>query len=397
VTRPLDGIVVADFSRVLAGPLCTQMLADFGARVIKIEEPAAGDETRRWGPPFSGHVSAYFLSINRGKESLTLDLLRGREILERLLDRADVVVDNFLPCQRTRLLGAVRKKRPRIVHCSIAGYDSDSGKGDWPGYDLLAQAESGLMSITGEPAGDPMKVGVALADVLTAHHAFGAICAALASREKSGRGAAIEVSLFSSTIASLVNVAQGVLATGNEARQYGNEHASIVPYQVFHGSDRPFAIGAGTDRHFDALCNEVIKRPELAGDRRFRSNAARVRNRRVLIPLLEAIFHQRRASAWIQRCRRASVPAALVRGVREALRTPEARLLVSSLDHPRIGTYEAIGSPLRIDGRRAPPGSPPPELGEHTDAVLRELGFRRSEIASLRREGIIRGTKRGEE
>ena len=379
--RPLDGIFVADFTRVLAGPLCTQMLAGFGARVIKIEDPRGGDETRRWGPPFAGDVSTYFQSVNRGKESLTLDLLRGKDVVARLLDRADVVIDNFLPRQRSRLLGNVRRKRPHIVHCSIAGYDSDSAFANTPGYDLLAQAETGLMSITGEADGDPMKVGVALADVLTAHHAFGAICAALTSRERTGRGTSIEISLFSSAITSLVNVAQAVLATGKEARRYGNEHASIVPYQLFHASDRPFVVGAGTDRHFAALC-EVIERADLARDPRFHTNSARVRNRAVLIPMLEEIFRSRRASFWVTRCRRAAVPATLVRSVREALRTPEAHLLMNDGD-------AALRLPTRIDGKRAPAGSPPPELGAGSDAILKQLGFSRREIQSMRADGII--------
>jgi len=381
VKRPLDGIVVADFSRVLAGPLCTQLLADFGARVIKVEDPRGGDETRRWGPPWVDGVSTYYRSVNRAKESITLDLVRGKDVLARLLDRADVVVDNFLPRQRSRLLGNVRAKRRRIVHCSISGYDSDTRLADTSGYDLLAQAESGLMSITGAPDGDPIKAGVALADVLTAHHAFGAICAALTARERTGRGASIEVSLFSSTIASLVNVAQAVLSTGTEAKRYGNEHASIVPYQLFHGSDRPFVVGAGTDRHFAALC-EVIGRDDLARESRFATNTARVTNRAVLIPILEEIFRTRRASHWVTRCRRAAVPATLVRGVREALQTREARLLIAK-------EYPAVLTPARIDGKRAPAGTLPPDLGADTDRVMKELGFKRRDVQSMRGDGII--------
>src|SRR5437868_3869913 len=223
----LEGIVVADFSRVLAGPLCTQMLADAGARVIKIEEPERGDETRRWGPPFVNNISTYFLAVNRNKESIVVNLKSrsGSKIAERLVERADVVVDNFLPAQG--LLPTIPK---RTVHCTIRGFDSDTPEADTPGYDLLAQAGSGLMSITGERDGDPMKIGVALADVLTAHYAFGAICAAL----RTGEGASLEISLFSATIASLANVAQNVLVTGAEAARYGNAHPSIVPYQLFH-------------------------------------------------------------------------------------------------------------------------------------------------------------------
>jgi crotonobetainyl-CoA:carnitine CoA-transferase CaiB-like acyl-CoA transferase len=372
---PLEGILVADFSRVLAGPLATQLLGDWGARVIKIEEPERGDETRRWGPPFVGDVSAYFLSINRNKESVALDLKseEGAEMARRLIERADVVVDNFLPAQKDSLHFEPRRINPRVIHCTIAGFDSDSDDANTPGYDLLAQAGSGLMSITGEADGEPMKIGVALADVLTAHYAFGAICAALRGREQTGQGASVEISLFGATIASLVNVAQNVLLTGAEAARYGNAHPSIVPYQVFHASDRPFAIGAGTERHFAQLCERVLRRPELVADKRFESNARRVKHRQVLVAILEDEFRKRTAAYWVGRCRRASIPTSLVRGVREALRTPAARALVETVEHPEIGEYEAVRNPVRIDGRRIAIGSAPPSLGQHTTAVLREL------------------------
>jgi crotonobetainyl-CoA:carnitine CoA-transferase CaiB-like acyl-CoA transferase len=368
---PLEGVVVADFSRVLAGPLCTQLLGDWGARVIKVEEPVSGDETRRWGPPFAGDVSAYFLSINRNKESIGIDLKsdEGAETARRLIARADVVVDNFLPAQKEWLGFAPREINRRVVHCTIAGFDSDTDDANAPGYDLLAQAGSGLMSITGEAGGEPMKVGVALADVLTAHYAFGAICAALHADE----GASIEVSLFSATIASLANVAQNVLVTGMEAARYGNAHPSIVPYQVFHASDRAFAIGVGTDRHFAQLCERVLRRPELASDERFATNAQRVKHRQTLVAILEEAFLERTGAQWVARCRRASIPASLVRGVREALRTSAAHALIGSVNHPRIGPYEAVRNPVRIDGERLDIGSPPPSLGQHTAAILREL------------------------
>jgi crotonobetainyl-CoA:carnitine CoA-transferase CaiB-like acyl-CoA transferase len=376
-TLPLDGILVADFSRILAGPLATQFLGDWGARVIKVEEPERGDETRRWGPPFASDVSAYFLSINRNKESVTLDLKsdEGAEAVSRLIARADVVVDNFLPAQKESLHFAPHSINPRIIHCTIAGFDSDTDDANTPGYDLLAQAGSGLMSITGEADGEPMKIGVALADVLTAHYAFGAICAALRGREKSGEGAALEISLFSAAIASLANVAQNVLITGREAGRYGNAHPSIVPYQVFHASDRPFAIGAGTDRHFVQLCERVLRRPELAQDKRFATNSQRVNHRGVLVAILETEFRNRTAAQWVGRCRRASIPASLVRGVREALRAPAARALVETVKHAGIGAYDAVRNPVRIDGQRRAIGSPPPTLGEHTAAVLQELGI----------------------
>jgi crotonobetainyl-CoA:carnitine CoA-transferase CaiB-like acyl-CoA transferase len=367
---PLDGILVADFSRVLAGPLATQLLGDWGARVIKVEAPN-GDETRRWGPPFVGDVSAYFLSINRNKESIAIDLKseEGAEVARHLIERADVVVDNFLPEQKDSLHFAPREINPRLVHCTIAGFDSDTDDANTPGYDLLAQAGSGLMSITGDAAGEPMKIGVALADVLTAHYAFGAICAAL----RAGEGTSIEVSLFSATIASLVNVAQNVLVTGKEAARYGNAHPSIVPYQAFHGSDRMFAIGVGTDRHFAQLCERVLRRPELARDERFATNTQRVKHREILVTILEDAFRDRTAAQWVARCRRAAIPASLVRGVREALRTPAARALIASVKRPEIGDYNAIRNPVRINGERLDIGSPPPSLGQHTKAIVQEL------------------------
>lgn len=387
--RPLDGIVVADFSRVLAGPLCTQMLGDLGARVIKIEEPGRGDETRRWGPPFVDGVSGYFLAINRHKESVELDLRRGAAVTRALVEFADVVVDNFLPRQRAAAgLDSVAAMNPRAIHCAITGYDSDTADAETPGYDLLAQAAAGLMSITGMPDGDPVKTGVALSDVLTAHYAFGAITSALYAREKTGEGASIEVSLFGATLASLVNVAQAALLTGREAKRHGNAHPSIVPYQLFHAKDRPFALGAGTDRHFAALCR-VIDRPRLASDARFATNAARVKHRGTLVPMLERIFARRPAADWVARCRDAGIPVSLVQGVREALATPNAQPLIGRADHAQIGSYRALRNPLRVGGVRMPLGLAPPALGAHTDAVLRELGFRRAEIVAMRRDGII--------
>ena len=229
------------------------------------------------------------------------------------------------------------------------------------------------MSITGEAGGEPMKAGVAVVDVLTAHYAYGAICAALVARERTGEGCAIEVSLFGAAMASLINVAQSALLTKKEAERYGNAHVSIVPYQVFHASDRAFAVGAGTDRHFAQLCARVLGRPELADDRRFATNEARVKNRKALVALLEKEFKSRRASQWVARCKKAAIPASLVRGVREALRSPEGRALVETVEHPEIGRYEAVRNPVRIDGQRRPPSASPPRLGEHTETILREL------------------------
>jgi CoA:oxalate CoA-transferase len=338
------------------------MLADEGARVLKIEDPERGDETRRWGPPFvpfdGGDVATYFLAVNRNKESVAIDLRsdEGRAFAYEIIERADVVIDNFLPSQREKLLDVPASK----IHCSITGFDPDTPDANTPGYDLLAQAGAGLMSITGDE--EPTKIGVALADVLTAHYAHGAILAALYA----GNGARIEVSLFGATLASLVNVAQAALSTGSEAKRYGNAHPSIVPYQLFHARDRVFAIGGGTDRHFRLLCERVIERSELA--ERFPTNAVRVTQRGVLVPLLESIFATNDAEHWVARCRDANIPASLVRGVLEALRSDEAKPLLARLDD-----YETVGHPVRFDGQRLPVRMSPPKLGEHTQLISAEL------------------------
>src|SRR5205085_5143998 len=240
---------------------------------------------------------------------------------------------------------------------------------------LRGQAGAGLMSITGEAGGEPMKVGVALSDVLTAHHAFGAINAALFARERTGDGASIEISLFSATLASLVNVAQSALVTGTEAERFGNAHPSIVPYQAFRGSDRVFAIGAGTNRHFRALCETVLDDVNLAADERFTTNAARVANREMLIADLQQRFATNTADTWVTRCRKAGIPASLVQGVREALESDAGRALIAQVEHPLIGTYDAVRNPLLIDSERLPIGSAPPALGQHNEQILRELGF----------------------
>ncbi|MFN2442420.1 MAG: CaiB/BaiF CoA transferase family protein [Thermoanaerobaculia bacterium] len=377
MTSHLSDLLVADFSRILAGPLCTMMLGDAGARVIKIEEPR-GDETRRWGPPFVGGESAYFLSVNRNKESVVLDLKSGMglEAAGRLIERADVVVENFKPADRVRFgldAPSVHARNARAILCSISGFDGDDRDAGLPGYDLLAQAAGGMMAITGAPGGPPVKVGVAISDVLTAHYAHGAILAALLARAKSGRGEAIEVSLFGSTVASLVNVAQAWLVTREEPLRYGSAHPSIVPYQAFEASDRPLVVAVATDRHFALLAAEVLGRPDLASDPRYGTNAGRVEHRDSLLPELSLQFSRKPAGEWVELCRRVGIPAALVERFDEIFSRP----IVQTVEHSSIGPLAQVRSPIRSE---CGPSIelPPPRLGEHTSSVLEELGFGRA-------------------
>lgn len=370
----LSGLLVADFSRILAGPLCTMMLGDAGARVIKVEDPR-GDETRRWGPPFLGGESAYFLSVNRNKESAVLDLKssEGLSLARRIVARADVVVDNFRERDRHAFgldATTVRALNPRAILCSITGFDRDMPEAGLPGYDLLAQAAGGMMWITGESGGPPVKVGVAISDVLTAHYAHGAILAALFARERTGKGDVIEVSLLGSTAASLINVAQSWLMTGDEPARYGNAHPSIVPYQSFDAADRPFVLAVATDRHFAGFCREVLMRDDLAGDPRFATNAGRVENRKALISQLEAELGHKPAAHWISACRERGIPAALIERFEEIFSRP----LTESVEHASLGKIELVRSPVRSAGAGAI-RRPPPRLGEHTEAILRELGL----------------------
>jgi crotonobetainyl-CoA:carnitine CoA-transferase CaiB-like acyl-CoA transferase len=386
---PLSSLLVADFSRILAGPLCSQLLADAGARVIKVEEAGRGDETRRWGPPFHGSESAYFLSLNRNKESLTLNLKsrEGQGVAARLIERADVVLNNFSADQQKRFglsPARVRRLNRAAVHCTITGFDAATAEAGLPGYDLLAQAAGGLMAITGEPDGAPMKSGVALADVLTAHYAHGAILAALLKRGEGGSPQPIEISLFGATVGSLVNVAQNFLTTGREPRRYGNEHASIVPYQLFETADRPIVIAVATDRHFELFCTEVLGTP--AADPRYATNASRVEHRETLIPAIQSVISGRRADYWLRRARRAGIPAARVQRFSEIF---SADGNLERVAHTTLGEIRLVASPVRLAGRRLPVRTAPPTLGQHTDAILRELGFSPPEIARLRRDGIV--------
>jgi crotonobetainyl-CoA:carnitine CoA-transferase CaiB-like acyl-CoA transferase len=391
---PLEGVRVVDLSRVLAGPYATMVLADLGADVVKVERPGDGDETRSWGPPYAGGEAAYFLSVNRSKRSVAVNLKHpeGRALVLDLCARADVVVENFRPGAATRLgldAAAVRARNPRAVYCSITGFGRREPR-ERAGYDFIVQAESGLMSVTGEPDGVPTKIGVALVDVLTGLNAAVAIVAALRRRELEGVGERIELSLLDSTLAALVNVAQNALVTGEEPPRYGNEHASIVPYQPFAAVDGWVAVAAANDGLFTRLC-EVIGLPELAADERFATNAARVQNRGELLPLLEQRFRERPADEWVAALEAAGVPVGKTRGVLEALRA--AAPATVRIPHPTAGELELVATPFAFESAPGRAPAAPPLLGQHTREVLSELGVDDERVRALERDGVVATTR----
>jgi crotonobetainyl-CoA:carnitine CoA-transferase CaiB-like acyl-CoA transferase len=387
---PLDGLRVVDLSRVLAGPYCTMMLADLGADVVKIERPGDGDETRTWGPPYAGGEAAYFLSVNRSKRSVAVDLKQpeGRALVLDLCARADVVLENFRPGAAERLgldAATVHDRNPAAVYCSITGFGRH-GSRERPGYDFVVQAESGLMAVTGAADGPPTKAGVAVVDVVTGLHAAVAILAALRRRDATGQGERIEVSLLDSAFSSLANVAQSALVTGEEPGRFGNAQPSIAPYQPFRASDGWIAVAAANDSLFARLC-DALGCPELAQDERFRTNAARVRNRAELLPPLEDAFAARSAEEWVAALDEAGVPAGKIRGVLEALRA--AAPATVRVEHPSAGELELVASPFALESSPVREPVAPPLLGQHTREVLTELGLDAPRIAELEAAGVV--------
>ena len=374
---PLDGVRVADFSRVLAGPLATMLLADLGADVIKVERPETGDDTRGWGPPFVGEDAAYFLSLNRNKRSVAFDLstAQGAAAARRLALSADVVVENFRPGLMARFgldHDTLSAERPDLVTCSLVAFGEDGESASRPGYDIIVQALSGLMSFTGQPGGEPTKVGVALLDVICGLYAANGILAALLQRRATGRGRRIVVSLYETSLAATVNQAANYLLGGLVPGPLGNQHPNIVPYQLFETADRPFILAAGNDRMFERTC-QMLGRPDLAADERFATNDARVRHRDELIPVLAEAFRRKPASEWLSALGTAGVPCSPVLRMDEVFATPEGRRMVQEVDDPERGPLRLVADPIRLDGALPPVRRPPPRLGEHTDEVLREL------------------------
>jgi crotonobetainyl-CoA:carnitine CoA-transferase CaiB-like acyl-CoA transferase len=369
---PLEGVRVLDLTRILAGPLCTMVLGDLGADVVKVERPGTGDDTRLWGPPFEDGDAAYFYSVNRNKRSITLDLGAEphRRAARKLARRSDVLVENFKAGGAAAFgldYESLSAANPRLVYVSIRAFPPGSEKATAPGYDLIGQALTGLMSVTGQPGGEPTKLGVAIVDILTGMNAAIGALAALQARERTGRGQQVEVSLFESGVAGLINLAAGYLLGGVVPELLGNSHWNIVPYGVFNASDRPFVLAAANDRFFQRTC-EVIGRPELAAHPRFRTNALRVENRQQIVPVLVEAFATRSAADWLQRLEAAGVPCCLVRRLDEVFESAEGRRMVE-----RVGGVPLLASPLRLSATPASLRRPPPKLGEHTQEVLGEL------------------------
>lgn len=395
---PLAGLRVLDLSRILAGPVCTQLLADLGADVVKIERPGAGDDTRQWGPPFAdqGGPSGYYLSCNRGKRSLALDLAHpdSRPVLDDLIRRADALVENFLPDSLARL-GLLPERlaelNPRLVSCSISGYGRSGPLAAVPGYDLMMQASAGLMSITGEPDGMPMKVGVAITDVITGLYGAVSVLAGLYGRARGGRdaGMAFDLALADCTLASLVNVAQSALLTGQRPVRYGNAHPQIVPYEAFATSDGTLVLAVGADRQWQRFC-QAIERPDWAADPRFATNPLRVRHREALVELLRPVFLARTTRDWQSLLAEAEVPHSPVLALDQVLAMPQvaARQMVQETQDSAGRRYKLLGSPVHWQDEPPRAAQAPPALGEHTDQVLAEwLGYDAPRIATLRQAG----------
>ena len=393
---PLAGTRVVDLTRILAGPLCTMMLGDMGAEVIKVEPPDKGDDTRGWGPPFVAGEAAYFLGVNRNKRSLTLNMAApaGQKILAGLVEKADVLIDNFR-------IGTLEKwgftdawfeqHAPRLVRCSITGYGSTGPKAALPGYDFILQAESGLMSICGEPDGGPTKYGVAIVDVCTGMLASNSILAALNARHRTGKGQKVELSLYETSLAMLINVASNYLTAGRNAGRFGNGHPSIVPYTTYQAADAMVAIGIGNERQFGRVA-EVLGHPEWAKDPRFTSNRARVENRDVIDGFINEALSHDDADAWLDKLKAVGVPCGRINSVADALDDPHtaARDMIETVEHSTIGALKMLGIPFKFSDTACSVRRAPPTLGQHNDEILKgELGLDDKAIAELRQAKVI--------
>jgi crotonobetainyl-CoA:carnitine CoA-transferase CaiB-like acyl-CoA transferase len=398
--RPLEGLRVVDLTRVLSGPYCTMQLGDMGAEVIKVEQPGKGDDTRAFAPPYQGDQAAYFLSINRNKKSVTLDLKSeaGKEVLWRLIDKSDILVENFRPGAMDRLgfgYKAVKKRRPAMVYASISGFGASGPQKDRPGYDVIVQGEAGIMDITGPRDGAPYKVGTAVADLVSGLYAVQGILAALYAAKSTGTGQHIgqhvDISMYEA-MASLLTFNAGIyFATGNAPRRRGNDHPTIVPYQTFEAADGWINLAVGNDDLWRRFCN-AAETPDLVEDPRFAKAADRVRNREELVPLVQAIVRQRTRDDWMARLNEAGVPSGAIRTVGEVCDSDllEARGMIAQMDHASAGTVRAVKNAVHLSGTPLDTYAAPPQLGEHTLEVLTGLlGYSKAKVEKLARDGVI--------
>lgn len=396
MTKPLDGIGVVDLTRILTGPFCTMMLADMGAKVIKVERLGKGDDTRFWGPPFISGESAYFLSVNRNKKSLTLDLSKdeGKDILKLLIEKNDVVVENFRPGVMARLgfsYERVRELNPRAIFCSISGFGQTGPYAQRPGYDVILQGEGGVMSLTGAVDGPPTKVGVSQADLTAGMLAANGILLALIARGKTGEGQYVDVGLLDGQVSLLTYQAGIYFATGENPRRLGNGHPTIVPYEPVMTADGYIILAVGNDSIWERFC-KVIDREELISDERFATNARRVRNRDELKPVLAEIMTSHGKQEWLRLLTDNGVPCGDIKSVKEVCTDPHvlAREMVMEIDHPVIGSIKVPGIPIKLSATPGAVEMPPPLLGEHTEEILgSELGFSKEQIDKLRLDGVV--------
>lgn len=393
--QPLQNIRVLDLSRVLAGPYCTMVLGDLGAEVIKVEPPE-GDETRGWGPPFAGGESAYFLCVNRNKRGMVVNLKtdEGREILRELAMQSDVLVENFRPGTLKKFgldFETLHDFNPGLIYCSISGFGQTGSLRDKPGYDFMIQAMGGIMSITGEPVGEPMKVGVAVADLFAGQNAIISILAALQARTFTGEGQYIDIALFDSELGWLANVASNFLISGKNPKRYGNAHANIVPYQSFQASDGWFVVAVGNDKQFESFC-KVIEKPALASDPKFQTNKLRVENREALIAVLKPIFMQKTVGDWLALIGD-QFPCGPINNFDQvfSMSHVKEREMLVEMEHPTIGALRLVGSPLKMGGTPVSYRLPPPLMGQHTKDILREvLGYSEEKVSALTESGCIK-------
>ncbi|MFO1057589.1 MAG: CaiB/BaiF CoA-transferase family protein [Dongiaceae bacterium] len=402
MTGPLDGLRIFDLSRILAGPTCTQLLGDLGAEVLKIERPGAGDDTRKWGPPYAKDAagadtgeSAYYLSSNRNKRSVAIDIGQpaGQALARRMIGTCDVMIENFKVGDMARYglsWADLKDQYPRLVYCSISGFGQTGPYAPRAGYDMLAQGLGGIMSVTGEPDRPPMKVGVGIADIMCGMYATVAILAALRHRDRSGEGQYIDLALLDSQVAWLANVGLNYLTSGTVPQRVGNEHPNIVPYNVLPTADGYVILAVGNDAQFGKFC-AFAGAPELAADPRFATNAGRVRNRAALYALLPDLMRRKSQSEWVQGLAPLGVPCSPVNTVDQVFADPQvqARGMRITVPHPLSGTVDLIGNPLKLSATPVTYRRPPPTLGQHTDEVLHELGLGEADIAELRAAGAI--------